>query len=123
MQELQTHFMQLAVTHASGEEEWLCPICGRRFLLHWPPDYRKVILEPGDEYATHSGSKGDLHMGTLSLTEVDPLFATDLRRPVDRAPIDTRDLADDIAAPLTDELRPWAKWIDQADRDGSINLE
>ena len=54
------HEMQLTMTHPSGEEEWYCPTCGRRFLMHWPPEYRRVVLEPGDEYAVHSGGTGGL---------------------------------------------------------------
>jgi hypothetical protein len=40
-------------------EEWACPTCGRRMLLRWPPDYSKIVLEPGDETVIHvSGSAG-----------------------------------------------------------------
>ena len=62
------HEMVLSVTHPSGAEEWFCPVCGRRFLLKWPPAYQKIVLEPGDEYAAHSGSKGEmLRLGSLEL--------------------------------------------------------
>ena len=63
----QTHEMQLETTHSSGAEEWYCPTCGRRFLLNMPPDYRKIILNAGDEYAIHSGSKGGLKMGAIQV--------------------------------------------------------
>ena len=53
------HEMVLMHTHSSGEEEWLCPICGRRFLMSWPPAYKRTILEPGDQYAYHAASKGE----------------------------------------------------------------
>jgi hypothetical protein len=52
------HDMQLLVTHPSGAEEWFCPTCGRRFLMHWPPTYRKIVLDPGDEGVTHRGGHG-----------------------------------------------------------------
>ncbi len=52
------HKMVLKSTSESGEEEWYCPVCGRRFLMNWPPGYKKTILEPGDENATHTGGKG-----------------------------------------------------------------
>jgi hypothetical protein len=58
----QEHTMQLVTTHDSEVEEWYCPTCGRRFLMHWPPEYKKTVLEPGDEYATHSGGKGGISM-------------------------------------------------------------
>ncbi len=61
----QNHEMQLETTHSSGAEEWYCPTCGRRFLLNMPPDYRKIILDAGDESAIHSGSKGGLVMGSI----------------------------------------------------------
>ena len=45
-------------SHPLGEE-WACPTCGRRVLLRWPPDYSKVVLDPGDETVIHvSGSAG-----------------------------------------------------------------
>lgn len=61
------HEMVLEVTHPSGEEEWNCPRCGRRFLLNMPPDYRKIILNAGDESAVHIGSKGGLRMGPVQI--------------------------------------------------------
>lgn len=64
MQQMEKHTMELLKTHPSGAEEWVCPTCNRRFLVQWPPNYRKIILEPGDEYAVHNGGKGDVAMGT-----------------------------------------------------------
>ena len=49
----QNHEMQLVATHSSGAEEWLCPECGRRFVAQWEPNFRRVILEPGDEMMAH----------------------------------------------------------------------
>lgn len=46
--------MELLTRHASGAEEWFCPICARRFVIQWPPKYQKIILEIGDEYAAHT---------------------------------------------------------------------
>ena len=63
----QNHEMQMETTHSSGAEEWYCPTCGRRFLLNMPPDYRKIILDAGDEAAIHSGSKGGLRMGPIRI--------------------------------------------------------
>lgn len=57
------HVMVLEKTYPSGTEEWYCPTCGRRFLMQWPPDYKKVVLDAGDEYAIHSGGKGGLVIG------------------------------------------------------------
>ena len=51
----------------SGAEEWVCPICGRRMLLRWPPDYEKLVLEHGDENAIHVGGKGGLRVGEVTI--------------------------------------------------------
>jgi hypothetical protein len=53
------HEMILEQTHAGGAEEWYCPTCGRRFLMQWPPNFKRIVLECGDENAIHTGSKGN----------------------------------------------------------------
>ena len=57
-----THAMTLVGQAESGAEEWVCPRCGRRMLLRWPPDYHKLVLEEGDESAVHVGGKGGLQV-------------------------------------------------------------
>jgi hypothetical protein len=69
MNDQQQHEMVLEKSHPSGAEEWYCPICGRRFLMQWPPAYEMIVLEPGDLYARHSGSKGGLKIGTAQGTK------------------------------------------------------
>ena len=59
--------MRLEKTHPSGAEEWLCPACGRRFLMQWPPAYKRIIMEAGDEVALHSGGKGGVRLGPLQI--------------------------------------------------------
>ena len=44
-----THTMTLVGQVESGAEEWVCPRCGRRMLLRWPPDYQKLVLDEGDD--------------------------------------------------------------------------
>lgn len=56
------HAMELVETFETGAEEWHCPTCDRRFVVQWPPKYRKIILYSGNEYALHSGGKGDVRM-------------------------------------------------------------
>lgn len=94
MDELPQHEMQLAQTHATGVEEWFCPACGRRFLMQWPPAYKKIILEAGDEQAIHSGGKGGLHINVPRVAEVEE-------------------------PGLADESHdnPWAEWLDDIDFD------
>jgi hypothetical protein len=41
-----------------GIEEWSCTQCSRRLLLRRPPAFRKVVLDPGDEWAAHVGGTG-----------------------------------------------------------------
>ncbi|UCC63048.1 MAG: hypothetical protein JSV36_20275 [Anaerolineae bacterium] len=77
----QHHEMRLEKIHASGAEEWFCPTCGRRFLMNWPPAYKKIVLEAGDEYAMHSGGKGGLRMQPPQISEGDeePVLSDELR--------------------------------------------
>ncbi len=63
------HVMELVQLHPSGAEEWFCPTCGRRFLMQWPPNYSRVILEAGDETALHSGGKGGLQLSSVQVTQ------------------------------------------------------
>ena len=77
----QVHEMVLETTHASGAQEWYCPSCGRRFLMQWPPVYKKIVLDPGDEYAPHSGATGGLSVGPVevSQSEEEPMSDESLR--------------------------------------------
>jgi hypothetical protein len=52
----------------SGAEEWVCPTCGRRMLLRWPPDYEKLVLDHGDDSAIHVGGKGGVRVGGFAIT-------------------------------------------------------
>jgi hypothetical protein len=73
MSEQHRHEMQFKTNYASGAELWYCPTCGRQFLLSYPPNYQKIILEPGDESAMHSGGTGGLSMGQLHSTDAEAL--------------------------------------------------
>ncbi len=86
MSDLQQHQMRLEQTHPSGAEEWHCPTCGRRFLMSWPPSYKKIVLEAGDEYAIHNGGKGGLRMGSLKINDGnEPILSEDLRSALEDA--------------------------------------
>ncbi|HMQ32654.1 MAG TPA: hypothetical protein PKD53_18125 [Chloroflexaceae bacterium] len=113
MFETQAHQMELERTHPSGAEEWFCPTCGRRFLMHWPPNYKKIVLEPGDEHARHSGAKAGMQPGASALTRDDltlgigePMPDPDLPS---RGPIEHEEGADDSAPP------PWLRWLEGYD--------
>jgi hypothetical protein len=105
--EQKKHEMVLERTHESGAEEWYCPLCGRRFLMQWPPNYKKIIIEPGDEYAIHSGGKGGLVMGAPQLASKPDEFAQDA---VDRGvPEETVELSAQDKARLV----KWEQLLDQ----------
>lgn len=99
----QQHEMVLEKTHDSGVEEWYCPTCGRRFLMQWPPEYKKIILEEGDGYAIHSGGKGDISMGPPSVELVS--------NAVPEVELDS------------ESLEPWLVWFDQVDFESLWNKE
>ena len=64
--------MVLAERTESGAEEWVCPTCGRRMLMRWPPNYEKLVLEHGDATAVHVGGKGGLRVRSITVTPVPP---------------------------------------------------
>ena len=130
MYEQEYHEMVLSTTHPSGSEEWYCPTCGRRFLLRWPPTYEKIILEPGDEHAAHSGSKGEMLrlrsvdiVGSEARPPADDLVAARPEQPLaaqeELPAIEYAPEAEEVGeVPITDELQPWLKWLSSAGLDG-----
>jgi hypothetical protein len=93
------HEMVLELTHASGAEEWYCPTCGRRMAITWEP-WKRIVLEQGDMYAAHSGSKGGLRLGPIGITQ-----------------------SNGIEQPSSDDtyLAPWLKWLENVDLDDLAN--
>ena len=84
----QQHEMRLEKTFPSGAEEWYCPACGRRFMLHTRPQLNIMVLEAGDELVSHVGSKGGLQIGKpeISLTEKEePQLSDELRSAIEEA--------------------------------------
>jgi hypothetical protein len=111
MKQQEHHEMVLETTHSSGAEEWFCPTCGRRFLMQWPPAYKKIILEAGDEEALHSGNKGGLRIGhDITVSEITAAAP----QPRDNSSESYSDLPDHDDAPLAEELRPWLNWLKDA---------
>ena len=51
------HRLELVKYHASGEQEWECPLCGRRLLFRWSTSYEPVVLVPGNSRADHGERK------------------------------------------------------------------
>jgi len=48
-----THTMEF-IGVENGLERWRCAVCGREFLMSWPPSYQKIILTPDDETVVHA---------------------------------------------------------------------
>ena len=62
------HEMVHEGTDASGMEEWRCPVCGRHFIVRWPPDYERLVLAEGDPKAIHVGTKeGEVGFGGMRI--------------------------------------------------------
>jgi hypothetical protein len=62
------HEMVHEGTDATGMEEWRCPVCGRHFVVRWPPDYERLVLAEGDENAIHVGTKGEVVLSAIRVT-------------------------------------------------------
>ncbi len=58
----ESHEMIFERVIAHDIDELFCPICGRRIVVQWSPDFRKTVIEPGDENAIHTASKGGVSM-------------------------------------------------------------
>jgi hypothetical protein len=112
MSQQEHHEMVLETTHSSGAEEWYCPTCGRRFLMQWPPAYKKIVLESGDEEALHSGSKGGLRIGHEVV--VRESAAADQESSDALSPAAHSESAEPDDAPLPEELLPWVNWLKDA---------
>jgi hypothetical protein len=103
--------MELERTYPSGAEERHCATCDRRMIMQWPPKYKKIVLEPGDENATHAGGKGGLQMGGIQAAPADELLATG------EAPREEGTIPDD--GPNHEALGPWLKWLNDAGIDSA----
>lgn len=85
MSQPEHHEMQIMEKYPSGTEVWYCPVCGRKFLLDWPPAYKKTILEVGDEAAIHNGGKGGLSISPPEINEEkEPILPETIRVTVER---------------------------------------
>lgn len=64
------HRMELRETFEDGSQDWHCPICGRRFIMHWPPNYHREIIDEGNADAVHTGGTGGVCMGPAEVERV-----------------------------------------------------
>ena len=80
------HEMRLEKTHPSGAQEWVCPICARRFIVQWQPQPNIVDLEAGDQHVSHIGSTGDLRLRLPRISQVEePVLSDELRAALEEA--------------------------------------
>ena len=76
------HQMELETTFPSGVQEWFCPICTRRFILRPPPKFKIIVLNSGDEQASHMGTTRGL---SISQPEMNDGLPEDLRSALEDA--------------------------------------
>ncbi|ASR35303.1 hypothetical protein BAY61_10190 [Prauserella marina] len=69
------HVMALQRADRADTQEWLCPECGRHFIVRWDPEFDQLVLNQGDTGASHSGSE----KGALDI-----VMRTEMARPVPR---------------------------------------
>jgi hypothetical protein len=104
------HEMVHEGTDASGMEEWRCPVCGRHFIVRWPPDYERLVLAEGDPKAIHVGTKeGEVGFGGIGIAP-----AAGMTPAADGDPA----TGGDPAAALGDE-DAWRRWL----RDNGIDWD
>jgi hypothetical protein len=68
--------MRRTKTLEHGVEEWSCTGCSRRLSIRRPPEFEKVVLDRGDEWAAHVGGSSGLH---VAAADVPPRQTADLR--------------------------------------------
>jgi len=78
--ELLPHVMVLDNIHCADTEEWYCPTCGRRILMKWPPNYKKVILDAGDDEVIHCVGRGGLPFGASQVSQNRESLSEDIQR-------------------------------------------
>ncbi len=109
------HEMHLTTVYSSGAEEWRCPVCERRILLQWPPHHHKMILNPGDANAVHTGARsGSRRAEQLPADLIDAEHSG----MIDPLANDSLEYGPDM---LTDELRPWVQWLQRSGLDRHWN--
>ena len=104
------HEMVHEGTDPSGMEEWRCPVCGRHFIVRWPPDYERLVLAEGDPQAIHVGTKeGEVGFGGIGIA---PAAGT-----TPAADLDPATGGDPAARPGDED--DWRRWL----RDNGIDWD
>jgi hypothetical protein len=66
------HEMTRTKSLEAGVDEWSCARCARRLLIRRPPAFEKIVLERGDEWATHVGGTGGLQVAAAGAQPPSP---------------------------------------------------
>ncbi len=87
------HAMQLQQTFPSDAQDWYCPECNRRFIMHFREQQEQLdilVLEEGDKFANHTGvGVGELSsIGTIIPTSEDVQLSPELRDALDDIDLD-----------------------------------
>lgn len=86
------HAMELQQTFPSDAQDWYCPECNRRFIMHFREQQEQLdilVLEEGDKFANHIGSVGGLSTtGTIIPTSEDVQLSAELREALDDINLD-----------------------------------
>ena len=77
--------------------------------MQWPPAYKKVILQPGDETAIHSGGRGG-----LSIIHAEPMPGEESSTPVEESILTQEEAA---------YLGPWLDWMERVDFENLWNKD
>lgn len=101
------HQMELREVYSDGSQDWHCPVCGRRFILHWPPNYRREVIEEGDVEAVHTAGTGGVEMGQPTMTEMPASSST--------RPADDIGYAGDAIELDDPSLLPFARFFEEVD--------
>lgn len=76
----ESHEMVFERMIAQNTDELYCPVCGRRIVIQWAPDFKKTVLEPGNENAIHTASKRGPGAGSEVYPTPEELTADDMQR-------------------------------------------
>lgn len=63
------HDMILEGPMENSVGEWVCYVCGRRLLVRREPNFEKVVLQNGDELATHVSMIGNKRVINVPATD------------------------------------------------------
>jgi hypothetical protein len=96
--------MMIAREFPDGRLEWVCPTCGRRIIMQWPPEYQHIVVVPGDESASHSGAMGAPQPGPTALETAELETGT--------LPLESLDLPGGLVLEDDPYLEPWMNWLD-----------